>query len=93
MARDNSIRTFFTKKSNPIGDLLGRVLSPWMARLFRDHPEDYKHVKAYEDKFDDWVRRNLRITDEPPELWKSLLLYTILIFGFGVALYVFLSHP
>lgn len=86
------IRQLLMKKRDPISVFLGRILSPWMARLFRDHPEDYRHVKESENKFDDWMRRRFRITNGPPEVWKALLLWIIVIFGFGVALYVFFSH-
>jgi hypothetical protein len=92
MPKVNSIVDFLTRKSNPIGDFLGRALSPWMARLLRDHPEDYRRVKETEDKYNDWMRKKLGITIETPELWKSLLLYTILICGFGILLYVFFSR-
>lgn len=92
MAKVNSIVGFLTKKSNPIGDFLGRILSSWMARLFRDRPEDYRRMKEAEDKYNDWMKQKLGITLESPELWKSLLLYTILVCGFGILLYVLFSH-
>jgi multidrug efflux pump subunit AcrB len=93
MEKSNPTRNqLLMRKRDPISAFLGRLLSPWMARLFRDHPEDYKQVKESEDKFDDWMRRHLGITNEPPEVWKALLLWIIVIFGFGVLLYVFLSH-
>jgi hypothetical protein len=92
MPKVNSIVGFLTRKSNPIGDFLGRILSPWMARLFRGHPEDYRRVKEAEDKYNDWMKQKLGITLEAPELWKSLLLYAILICGFGILLYVLFSH-
>ena len=91
MPKVNSIVGSLTKKSNPIGNFLGRMLSPWMARLFRDHPE--KRVKEAEDQYNGWMKQKLGITVETPELWKSLLLYAILISGFGILLYVFFSRP
>jgi hypothetical protein len=92
MEKSNSIRQLLMRKRDPISAFLGRLLSPWMARLFRDHPEDYRQVKDSEDKFDDWMRRRIGITNEPPEVWKALLLWIIVIFGFGIALYVFFSR-
>jgi hypothetical protein len=49
-------------------------------------------VKESEDKYNDWMKQKLGITLEAPELWKSLLLYAILISGFGILLYVLFSH-
>ncbi len=92
MEKNNSIRQLLMRKRDPISAFLGRLLSPWMARLFQDHPENYTQVKESEDKFDEWMRRRLGITNEPPEVWKALLLWIIVIFGFGILLYVFFSR-
>jgi hypothetical protein len=75
-----------TKKGNPIGEWLWRLLlSPLEDRLL---PTTEDKQRALEDmqRNDPLVR--LGISQESPAVWKSLLWWGIFVFGMGLAWYM-----
>jgi hypothetical protein len=73
------------KKGDPIGEFLGRIFSPSMTRLFLRKPGDLETAREMQGRYDSWVERRLRISRDTPAIWKSILLWGILIIGFAIA--------
>ena len=80
------LRSTLNRKGDPIGEWLWhRVLPPFEGRLLPT-PEDKK--RALEDiKRDDPLVR-LGMTQDSPEVWKSLLWWGIFVVGASLALYM-----
>ncbi len=74
------------KKGDPIGEWLGRMLSPLINRFVLRTPEDNKRLLESTER-DDPLRR-LGMTQGPPEVWKSLLWWFIFLLGMGLVWYM-----
>lgn len=80
------------KKSDPVGEFLGRIFSPLVTRLFLRKPGDLETAREMQEKYDSWVKRKLHISHDAPVIWKSVLLWSILIIGFAIAFSVGFSR-
>jgi len=78
--------SWLTRKADPIGEWLwSRFLSPIEERLFPS-PES-KQTALEEIRRDDPLVR-LGMSQDPPEVWKSLLLWAIFVVGIGLTWYM-----
>ena len=87
MKKKRSIAEFLTSKGDPIGEFFGRVLLLPLARLFWPTSQE-QQSKAETIRAQDDTLMRLRISTDPPEVWKSLLWWTIFLVGMGLAMYV-----
>ena len=78
------------KKGDPIGEWLGRhLLSPILSPIedrFLSTPEDKKRALEAINRDDPLVR--LGMTQDSPEVWKSLLWWGIFVVGMSLAWYM-----
>ncbi len=80
------LHSTLSRKGDPIGEWLGRLLLSPLEDRFLPTPEDKK--KALEDiKRDDPLVR-LGMTQDSPEVWKSLLWWGIFVLGGSLAWYM-----
>jgi hypothetical protein len=82
--------SWLTRKGDPVGEWLGRlILSPLVDRFL---PTAEDKMKAVEEihRTDPLLR--LGISKGPPEVWKSLLWWAILVVGMGLAFYMSFHH-
>jgi hypothetical protein len=76
----------FLKKSDPIGEWLGRHLLAPVVNRFLPTTEDKKRALEVMQRDDPFAR--LGISQGPPELWKSLLWWGIFVVGMSLAWYL-----
>ena len=74
------------RKGDPFGEWLGRLLTPIFDRCL--HLTEQETREALEQIKRDDPRVRLGMTNEPPELWKSLLLWFIFVVGGGLSFYI-----
>ena len=86
MRKENATKEFLLRKGDPVGEFLGRLwLRPLVDKLWPTPEEKRRMFETVQGT--DPLRR-LGISTDPPETWKSLLLWLILVVGMGLALYV-----
>ena len=86
MKKGNPIGEFLTKKGDPIGEFLGRLLLKPFVQMFWPTPGEQRRKFEIIQATD--PLRRLGISTDPPEIWKSLLWWSIFIVGMGLALYL-----
>ena len=74
------------KKSDPIGEWLGRHFLEPLVNHFLPTAEDKKRATEAIQRDDPLVR--LGISQGPPEMWKSLFWWGIFVGGMGLAWHV-----
>lgn len=74
------------KKGDPIGEWLGRRFLDPIVNHFLPTPEDKKRALDVIKRDDPLVR--LGMSQESPEVWKSLLWWAIFVVGMGFAWYM-----
>jgi hypothetical protein len=77
---------FLMRKGDPIGQFLGRLLLRPFVQMLWPTPEEQRREFEIIQKTD--PLRRLGISTDPPEIWKSLLWWSIFIVGMGLALYL-----
>lgn len=74
------------RRGDPIGQWLGRFLTPIFDRYLHLTEQETREALEQLRRDDPLVR--LGMTHEPPELWKSLLFWFIVVVGGGLSFYI-----
>ena len=73
------------KKSDPIGEFLGRLILRRIAPLQRLPDEEQKKAYGVAVGVREFYLKHFRLSFDPPETWKSLLLWALIAGGFLLA--------
>ncbi len=80
------LRATLSRKGDPIGEWLWRRVLPPLENHFLPTPEDKKRALDIIKRDDPLVR--LGMSQESPEMWKSLLWWGIFVGGMSIAWYM-----